>query len=134
MAPTKVKGDLGVAVISADILKRGYKIAVPFGEDWPFDLIVQRNGKLERIQCKCTESDGEVVHLKCESSNNWSDYKYTQSQVDWMVVYDITSDKCYYVPSSVLGDTGKTMIHLRLTPPKNNWTKKIRLASDYLEF
>lgn len=133
MAQTKEKGDKGCAIVMADVLRRGYKVAIPVGEDWPFDLIVLRQGTLERVQCKYVESDGCVVEAKCRSSNNWVDYKYTPEQIDWIAVYDQTTDCCYYLPSILLG-TGRTLLSLRLTPPKNGQTKGIRYAKDFTDF
>ena len=49
MAESKRKGDLAEIMVIADSIKRGYKVAIPYGEDWPCDLIVLRNGKLERV-------------------------------------------------------------------------------------
>ena len=48
-------------MIAADLVRRGYRIAIPYGEDSDFDLIVIRDEKLERVQCKYTRSDGVVV-------------------------------------------------------------------------
>ena len=48
-AITKIKGDLGQAMVMADALRRGYKVAMPLGEDWRYDLIVLKNGQLLRI-------------------------------------------------------------------------------------
>ena len=133
MAETKSKGDLAEAIIMADVLRRGYKVALPLGEDWRFDLIVQRNGKLERLQCKYTESNGQLIKADCRSTNNWSTIKYTTKDIDWLVVYDKTTDKCYYLPSKLLGK-GKAALNLRLAPPKNNQKKDIRWAKDYTTF
>jgi PD-(D/E)XK nuclease superfamily protein len=47
----KAKGDLAELKVAADLRARGYKIAIPYGEDWDFDLIVcRREGALERVQ------------------------------------------------------------------------------------
>ena len=35
-------------MIAADLVRRGYRIAIPYGEDWDVDLIVCRDEKLER--------------------------------------------------------------------------------------
>jgi hypothetical protein len=35
-------------MIAADLVRRGYKVAIPYGEDWDFDLIVCRDERLER--------------------------------------------------------------------------------------
>jgi hypothetical protein len=92
---------------------------------------VLRNGKLERVQCKFVRSDGVVVNVRCESRNNWSVVKYTPSTIDAIIAYDATSDKTYFVPSDALGMAGRTVMSLRLTPPRNNQAKKILYARDY---
>ena len=133
MAITKDKGDLGEGVILADILKRGYKVAIPIGENWNYDLIVLRCGKLERVQCKYTESSNGVVKVACRSCNNWSVKKYLCSDIDWIACYDKTEDKIYYIPSNLLGN-GRNTISLRLAPSKNNQNKKILFAKDFTCF
>lgn len=133
MAITKTKGDLGEGIILADILKRGYKVALPLGEDWPCDLIVLKENILHRVQCKYTESSNGVVSVKCRSCNNWVNRKYTTEEIDWIACYDKNTDCCYYVPSSLLGE-GRTEISLRIEPTKNNQTKKVLYAKDFLNF
>ena len=59
MAPLKAKGDLAELMVAADLLRRGYKIAIPYGEDWDYDLILSRDGQLERVQVKYAASDGK---------------------------------------------------------------------------
>lgn len=109
-------------------------MALPLGDDAPFDLIVIRDySKLERIQCKYTQSDGKVIVARCASHSDWVNYKYTADLIDWLAVYDQTTNQCYYIPASLLG-TGKRMLHLRLVPGANNQQQGIRLASDFLDF
>ena len=60
-------------------------------------------------------------------------YKYyTADNVDWLGVYDPTTDRCYYIPAEELG-TGMCELQLRLTPPRNNQRIGIRYAADYVE-
>ena len=63
MGKTNAKGEIGEAMILADLQRQGHGIAIPFGHDLPFDLIVVRkeNGALEKVQCKYTTSNGRVV-------------------------------------------------------------------------
>jgi hypothetical protein len=56
-------------MIAADLIRRGYKIAIPYGEDWDFDLIVCRDERLERVQCKYTCSNGIVVYVRASSQS-----------------------------------------------------------------
>jgi hypothetical protein len=125
-------------MVAADLMRRGYKIAFPYGEDWDYDLIVCRDGsKLERVQVKHSRSDGEVIHVKCfsHSLTNGKVRKtkyYTEMTIDWLAVYDPTSDCCFYVPAKQLGD-GRSILHLRLTPARSGRKQGINLAADYRE-
>ena len=133
MAETKRKGDLGEAMIMAEVLRRGYKVAIPIGEDWRYDLVVLRNEHLERVQCKYVESDGNIIEIKCLSSNNWSKIRYTSSTIDWLAAYDKTTEKCYFVPAKLLGD-GRSLISLRVQPPKNGQVKGVLWAKNFEEW
>jgi len=134
MAETKRKGDLGEVMILADVLKRGYKAAIPVGEDWKYDLIVVRHGKLERVQCKYAKSGGCVIKVRCRCVNDRICTRYTENEIDWMAVYDATTDKCYYIPAKLLGETGRTQFALRIVPAKQGQKKKIHWAKDFLAF
>jgi PD-(D/E)XK nuclease superfamily protein len=134
----KDKGDLAEVLVAADVVRRGYKIAIPYGENWDYDLIVCRHERLERVQTKYTESDGEVIEVKCFSASLTngkvrSVKRYTLETVDWIAVYDATTDRCYYLPSSEFAE-GKTYLHLRLSDAKNNQKRGVRRADEYLEF
>ncbi len=134
-APLKAKGDLAEIMIAADLIRRGYKIAIPYGEDWDFDLIVCRDERLERVQCKYTCSDGIVDYARASSQSLTKGKvktikRYTASTIDWLAVYDATTDRCYYVPASELG-AGMRLLSLRLQPTRNCQRRRVRLASNY---
>ena len=124
-------------MIAADLIRRGYKIAIPYGEDWDFDLIVCRDDRLERVQCKYSESNGVYVTVRCRSHSltngkvKATKY-YTAAIIDWMAVYDPTTDCCYYVPAKDLGE-GRATLTLRLSPARNGQRRPVRFATDYLD-
>jgi hypothetical protein len=124
-------------MVAADLMRRGYKIAFPYGEDWDYDLIVCRGEKLERVQVKHSCSDGEVIRVKCFSHSLTngkvrSTKRYTAKTIDWLAIYDPTSDCCYYIPAAELG-AGRSSLHLRLTPARSGRKQGINLAADYRE-
>jgi hypothetical protein len=138
MARLKQKGDLAELKIAADLLRRGCRISIPFGEDCDYDLIADFEGRLHRVQAKFTESDGAIVLVRCRSHSLTKGRirqtkHYTESMIDWIAVYDQTSDRCYYCPSSELGPAGRSELRLRLTPARNGQLHGIRDAADYLE-
>jgi PD-(D/E)XK endonuclease len=138
MASLKKKGDLAELKVAADLADRGRSISFPFGEDCDYDLIADFEGILHRVQVKYTESDGRMMLVRCRSHSLTKGKvrhtkRYTAKMIDWIGVYDRTSDRCYYLPSSVLGPTGRSDLTLRLRPARNGQRIGIRLASNYME-
>ena len=137
MAPLKRKGNLGELRVAADLVERGCNVFLPFGEDTDIDLIAEYEGRLHRVQVKFTKSDGQIVVVRCRSHSLTNGKVrrskiYTTAMVDWVVVYDLTTDRCYYVPSWVLGAEGRSQLMLRLVPALNGQSRRIRRAEDYL--
>ena len=138
VAQLKARGDLAELMVAADLLRQGHKLALPYGEDWDYDLIVGRDcGALEKVQVKHVRSDGRVVVVKCLSRSLTAGRvratkRYTAQTVDWIAVWDATSERCYYVPACELG-AGRATINLRLDPPANGQRAGVRFAANYLE-
>lgn len=132
----KAKGDLAELKVAADLRARGYKIAIPFGEDWDYDLILCRDdGALERVQVKYARSDGRVMEVRsCSHSLTNGKVRctkrYTAAMIDWLAVWEATLDRCYYIPAAELGG-GMHILTLRLSPARNNQARRIRPAWRY---
>lgn len=137
MAALKQKGDLAELKVAADLAGRGCHVSIPIGEDCDYDLVADFGSVLHRIQVKYTESDGHTVLMRCQSHSltkgkiRQTKY-YTAELVDWIAVYDLTSDRCDYCPATELGD-GRTGLTLRLTPARNCQRLGIRHAENYLD-
>ncbi|MGH2992458.1 MAG: group I intron-associated PD-(D/E)XK endonuclease [Solirubrobacterales bacterium] len=133
----KEKGDLAELMVACDLRRRGCKIAIPFGEESDYDLVIERDGALERVQVKYVESNGRVINVQCRSNSLTNGKvraikRYTAATIDWMAVYDRTSDACYYIRASELGN-GRDMITLRLVEPANGQRVGIRFAEDHTD-
>ena len=132
-AATKTKGDIGQVKVMGDLLTKGYKVAIPLGEDWKYDLIVDKNNELLRIQCKYVESSSGVIKVRCETHDGRNYYKYKQEDLDYIAVYDKLSDKCYYISRDYLGQ-GRGSISLRTRNTKNGQKKRILKAKNFEKF
>ena len=135
MAALKKKGDLAELKIAADLMERGYGIAVPWGEDCDFDLIAYRDNELHRVQVKHARSNKRVLAVKCTSHSLTNGRirhtkKYTARTIDWLSVWDASTERCFHIPAGELGE-GRSILHLRLTPSLNNQQRRIHLAEDY---
>lgn len=133
----KAKGDLAELKVAVDLLERGHKIAIPYGEDCDFDLVLIRNNRLERVQVKHATSDGSVICVRCRSHSLTNGKirrtkQYTAETIDLLAVYDATTRRCYYVPAEELGE-GRANLHLRLKPARNGQRLRTRRAENYLD-
>jgi len=98
--------------------------------------VVERHGRLERVQVKYTTSDGSTIVVRCRSHSLTNGRvratkHYTAETVDWIAVWDPTTGTTYYVPSAVFD--GFSTLHLRTAPTRNNQSRRIRHAADFLE-
>lgn len=130
-AKTTEKGEIGEAMVIADLMRQGHDVALPFGHNQPYDLIVIRKegGRLEKVQVKYTTSDGEVIRAVIRSSSAWVAHRYTADEVDWLAIYEATTSSCYYIPAVVWD--GYQQLALRLKPTRNGQVRGIRWAADY---
>jgi hypothetical protein len=132
----KAKGDLAELKVAADLRARGYRIAIPYGEDLDFDLILCReDGTLERVQVKYVRSDGCVIEVRCRSHSLTNGKvratkHYTAAIIDWLAIWDAALERCFYVPARELG-AGMWVLSLRLGPTRNNQRRGIRPAEQY---
>ncbi|MEK6889169.1 MAG: group I intron-associated PD-(D/E)XK endonuclease [Nanoarchaeota archaeon] len=117
---------------AAEFIRKGWNIFLPFGEDGPIDLLIERGGEYKRVQIKSTASKEGVIHCRLKSSNNWQVKKYTKAQIDLFGIYDSTNKKGYLLKIENVEEM--TEIYLRIKETKNNQQKRIRKAEDYLYF
>jgi len=129
-AHKKTKGSIAELVVAARLVKEGWRVLLPYGENTRYDLVAEREGRFVRVQVKYVTPKNGVLDVKCQSSNNWSILPYTADEIDAIAVYDPVSEKVYYVP---VAELRKGAMKLRLDPPKNNQRAKVRYASQFGE-
>lgn len=130
---TKDKGDKGTGNVIADLLSKGIQVCLPLSEHLPFDLIAVKNdGTLMRVSVKyrtlmkgtvsvafkSSYSDSHGVHIKAVD----------KSLIDLLAIYCPETNLVYYVIPSEFDKN----VTLRVNESKNNQTKGINLAKDYL--
>ena len=128
----KNKGDLGVAKAYCDLVEKGYLVLFPSTEYAPFNLVAYDGENFIRIQVKYRRAVNGSVQIRLE--NWWAERKGShgklidKSQVDVFCVYCPDTDKCYYFKL----ENAKTYFSLRLETPKNNQSKNINFAENFV--
>jgi hypothetical protein len=104
---------------------------VPFGSGAPYDLIVDANSNLYKIQIKTDWfRNGCVVYRgvrRMREASPYAVHAYRESEVDYFVIYYPAEDSIYVVPFKICCGDGC----LRLHPVNNGQQKLIRWALDF---
>lgn len=117
---------------AAEFIRKGWNIFLPYGEDSPVDLLIEKNGEFKRVQIKSTCPSKGVIHCRLKSSNNWQVKKYTKKEVDLFGIYDCLNKNGYLL--NIEEVDGMTEACLRLEKAKNNQERGLRPAENYAYF
>jgi len=112
----------------ADLTKRGFTVAVPFGDNARYDLLVDDGKGIKRVQVKYSECKDGAITVKFRSSNR----TYTWDELDKLAVYEPLTQTCYYLGPEEMG--ARTSIVLRLEATGNNQARHIVWAEEYKEW
>ncbi|MBI3289997.1 hypothetical protein HYZ78_01220 [Candidatus Microgenomates bacterium] len=130
MQNTKQIGDTAVALVLSRLLRKEYAVLIPFGDSQRYDLVLDKENKLFRIQCKSGRVRNGCIRFNSSSTEWYKKHrrKGYKGQVDFFGVYCPELDKTYLVP---VDDVGETQGVLRIEKPKNNQGKYIRWSNEY---
>ncbi len=125
---TNIKGDIGELLVMTHLLKKGYWVSKPFGDDCPYDILCDNKfGEIKKVQVKFVTPKNGTIRCKLYSETGIS-YKET---VDWIILVNSVTEICYKIePSNFDGDT--TSLYLRLEKTKNNQQTKVHLAENFV--
>lgn len=130
---TKDKGDKGIGNVIADLLSKGIQVCLPLSEHLPFDLIaVKQNGSLLKVSVKYRTLTKGCVYVAFSSSYSDSHGVHTKAVnkdlIDLLAIYCPETKEVYYVTPSEFDKS----VTLRIEVSKNNQTKGVNLAKNYL--
>ncbi len=134
---TKRKGNIGEAKVISDLLEQDIEVALPFGDNLPFDLIaVGPDLRLWKVQVKFARAYRGAIRVKNwrQSENTRRRYERTYSpvQVDVFAVYCPDTDLVYYVSQAEVG--GGLTFYLRVAQAKNRQQAGVHWHLDYRNF
>jgi hypothetical protein len=117
-----------------DLVRAGYLVSVPFGEDHRYDLIIERDAVFKSVQVKTGRLRNGVVMYNCYSSHAHRSGPRCRTyvgDVDYFGVFCPDNDSTYLIP---LAEIPVQQGMLRIEPAENGQWRKLRWASRYLLF
>lgn len=128
-------GDLGESYAIMQFTQAQAVVSKPLTNNARYDLIIEHNSKLYRVQVKTTNAvkDGKM-EFATKTTNytkgNWKSTSYTYDEIDLFFLYCAENNWCgLYIPTNE--ESIPQSLTIRLEPPKNNQKVGIRLAEDY---
>jgi len=127
------KGAVAEAAITAKVIQLGLTVLRPLCEGRRYDLVIDLEPQLLRIQCKLAQRLGGVLSVRLKTSrytpNGYITTSYSAAEVDAIAAYSPELNRCFLIPISEV--SGRRGIHLRLDPTRNNQNQGITWADDY---
>jgi hypothetical protein len=129
----KDKGDRTTLAVMLALRMAGLRVLLPFGENTRYDLVVEREGRFSRVQCKTGRFRGGAVVFKTMSS--YAHHKSAQvkrrgyqGEIDYFGVHCPETGGVYLVPiHDVPGSDGR----LRVDPALNGQHEGVHPAEQY---
>ena len=93
------QGAITETKIVLECLKHEIDISIPYGNKSRYDLIMDINNKLYRIQIKTSrqaKTKGEAFIFNCYSVVNKTKHRYTKNEIDYFAT--IWNDNLYLIP------------------------------------
>jgi|ERR1035437_4238080 hypothetical protein len=126
------KGDIGLANVIVDVIKKGFFVFLPFSDTTSVDLIIaDEKMKIMRVQIKYISMDKTgVIQIITSSVVNGKKIPVDLSKTDIWAIYCPDNNEIYYVSAIEL--LGKKALSLRINESKikNNY---VHYAKNYLD-
>ena len=128
------KGAIAEAAIALEAMKLGISVLRPMMEGARYDLVLDVDDRLVRVQCKLARRQADIVSVPCRGSyytpgKGYIRSRYTAEEIDGIAAYCPEMNKCFWIPIERCANV--TMLNLRLTPTRNGQRAAVNMAGDF---
>ncbi len=118
----KQKGRIGLSMAINYFTFQGYTISLPINDTQWYDLVIEKDGKFQTVQCKCTDTEINEISLRSTGGTHGSVYDRVTNHSELDYLFCVSKERnMFLIPVSDILDAGnKNRISLRTEPTKNN--------------
>jgi hypothetical protein len=126
MQNSKARGDETEAKIITQLLTEGYSVSIPFGDNDKYDLVVDDEGTLYRVQCKTAwQNKRETIrfntHSQTTKNGAYCEHTYSET-IDAFCVRYPENEQLYWIPvSDATTQKMELRFEARIDHPSINW-------------
>ena len=117
----KQLGRIGLSKAIDYFTLQNFTISLPLNDTQWYDLIIEKDGLFQTVQCKSTNTNDNKIDLRSTGGTNGKEYdNVLNHNVTYLFCVD-NNFKCYNIPVNDLRIFNiKNSIHLREEPNKNH--------------
>lgn len=115
----KITGRIGLSMAINYFTIQGYTVSLPINDTQWYDLIVEKNGIFETVQCKATMTEDDSIDFRSTGGTNGKEYDNLLNHKELTYLFCVNKDlNMWLIPVSELGN--RRSIRLRTKPNSNN--------------
>ena len=116
----KQTGRIGLSMAINYFTIQGYTISLPMNDTQWYDLIIEKDGIFETVQCKATETKDDVIDFRSTGGTKGKEYDNVNNYQDKLTyLFCVNKDlNMWLIPLKDLKDIKKS-IRLRTEPTTN---------------
>jgi hypothetical protein len=127
-------GERTEAVVIAELVKLGFHVLLPFGDNRRYDVVLEHHGRFIRLQCKTGRLRRGRIEFRTASTVYQPEgatkrFRPYHGEADAFVVYCWETDAVYVVP---IDEVGSWNCFLRVDAASNGQVRNVRLAADHV--
>ena len=112
-------GRIGLTMAINYFTVKGYTVSLPINDTQWYDLIIEKDGVFETVQCKATQTIDGTIDFRSTGGTKGTEYDNLKnhSELDWLFCVDKDLNMWLFPVKEL---TNKNRIKLRTEPTKNN--------------
>jgi hypothetical protein len=118
----KLIGRTGLSMAINYFTLQGYTVCLPINDTQWYDLVIEKDGKLQTVQCKATQTANDEISLRNMGGTNGGVYDnlINHSELDYLFCVNKDLNMWCIPMSDLLAAGNKNKITLRINPTTNN--------------
>ena len=111
----KTTGRIGLSMAINYFTVQGYTVSLPINDTQWYDLIVEKNGIFETVQCKATMTEDDSIDFRSTGGTKGKEYDNLLNHKGLKYLFCVNKDlNMWLIPVSEIGT--KKSIRLRTNP------------------
>ena len=115
------RGRVGISLAIAYYGSNGYSVSIPLNDTQWYDLVIEKDGVFQTVQCKCTTTEDATIMFKsCGGANGGTYDNILNHSLDILFCVNGKTGDLYSIPiKDIRQSDNRRSISLRIDKNKN---------------